>query len=119
MPKPNTPKAKDWDHNCIGNGCRFVGCENQIHPAKPNTPLQSLIDEANATRKPTRGKFRSSERDQEWDAWRSLCQALLVAGAVTQADLDSPVGQSKTSGQRLMNQIRTWGDMRVRLETEG
>ncbi len=21
--------TKDMDHNCIGNGCRFAGCENQ------------------------------------------------------------------------------------------
>lgn len=30
-------KSLDMTHNCIGNGCRYVGCENQIEQPKRKT----------------------------------------------------------------------------------
>ncbi len=55
---------------------------------------------------------------QEWEAWKTLCASLLKSGAITQADLDSPVGQKDTEGQRLLCDIRAWGDLLAALQIE-
>lgn len=49
----------------------------------------------------------------EWELWRSLCEALEESGAVTKADLKSPISRNDTSGQRLLKSLRAWGDARA------
>jgi hypothetical protein len=50
----------------------------------------------------------------EWDQWRVICRLLQKAGAMTDADLNSPVRDRFTAGQRLLAEIRTWGDLRAK-----
>jgi hypothetical protein len=45
----------------------------------------------------------------EYDAWRQVCNDLRSRNVVSYFDLDSPVGESRTAGQRLLNNIRAWG----------
>jgi hypothetical protein len=53
---------------------------------------------------------------REWDLWRGgVCPRLEELGAVTQADLCSPVGLNETPGQQLLNVIRAWGEALVEL----
>ena len=42
-------------------------------------------------------------------AWRRLTQALLDAGAITEADLNAPVVERDTPGKRALQAIREWG----------
>lgn len=49
--------------------------------------------------------------DAEWAKWRQLCQHLLVTGAVTQADLDSPSTERKTPGQETLWLVKEWADL--------
>lgn len=53
--------------------------------------------------------------DLEWRLWRSLCEALEEAGAVTKEDLSSPMSAEKTAGQRLLRDLRAWGNQRTQL----
>lgn len=52
----------------------------------------------------------------EHDAWKAVCKALREVHAVTDDDLNAPVSSNATPGQRLLNQIRAWGDARAELE---
>ena len=56
-----------------------------------------------------------SVTDRELTAWRDVLRMLREAGAVTDADLASSVKLNDTAGQRLLNQIRAWGDLRAEL----
>lgn len=57
---------------------------------------------------------------REWEAWRHVCQLLVNAKAVTGVDLDAPVRvPPKTPGEELLNAIRTWGNLNVKLHLEG
>lgn len=55
---------------------------------------------------------------QEHEAWKYLCQLLLESGAVYQDDLDSPCGRNynTTKGQKILNQIRRWGNLASNLD---
>jgi len=52
---------------------------------------------------------------EEHELWKELCRQLKERGAVTKEDLESPMGDDKTPGQKLMNTLRTWGDKLVEL----
>ena len=51
----------------------------------------------------------------EWDLWQKVCTRLVLANAVTGADLKGRAGDDSTNGQRLLNLIREWGDARATL----
>jgi hypothetical protein len=55
-------------------------------------------------------------RRAEHDAWRKLCFELRSRGVVTQLDLESEEGEVHSSGCRLLNSIREWCELRVKLE---
>lgn len=48
-------------------------------------------------------------------AWLALCLTLKSMGAVTGADLNSRQSERATPGQRLLAEIRKWGDRRADL----
>lgn len=50
----------------------------------------------------------------EWKQWRVICHRLALAGAITQEDLNSPVHADHTDGQKLLSDIRYWGDLRAK-----
>jgi hypothetical protein len=52
---------------------------------------------------------------KEHQLWLALCRQLRHAGAVTQADLDSPLSARGTPGLTLLQSIRDWGDGLVAL----
>lgn len=54
----------------------------------------------------------------EHAAWVGLCQALVAAGAVTEADLKARTADNSTSGGRLLNQIRRWGALSAAIAVE-
>lgn len=57
---------------------------------------------------------------REWAAWREVCALLLKMKAVTGVDLDAPVrSPPKTPGEELLNAIRTWGKLNVKLHLVG
>jgi len=45
----------------------------------------------------------------EYDAWRKVCHDLQSRGVIGKFDLNTPVGENGTAGQRLLNDIREWG----------
>lgn len=49
-------------------------------------------------------------RNWEWNEWRAVCKILLDHGAITMGDLQSPVTHNETPGQKILNQIRIWGE---------
>lgn len=50
----------------------------------------------------------------EYDQWQDVCRQLKACGAVTDKDLSAPVGSTATHGQRLLTELRFWGDLRAR-----
>jgi hypothetical protein len=50
----------------------------------------------------------------EYERWLLICQALKEAGAVTESDLASPVMSTRTPGERLLADLRHWGNLRAR-----
>lgn len=55
----------------------------------------------------------------EWELWRSLCNALKEAGAVTDKDLKSRTFDRSTPGCRLLGALRAWGDTRAAIARSG
>lgn len=53
---------------------------------------------------------------QEWDLWREMCNELLLSGAVTEDDLNSPTTKNDTRGCMVLNAIRAWGEVKVAME---
>jgi hypothetical protein len=45
----------------------------------------------------------------EYAAWHDLCNALVAAGAVTEADLKRSWRDMSTPGCRLLETVRAWG----------
>lgn len=45
----------------------------------------------------------------EYDAWRQVCHALRSRNVVDHFDLEASVGENNTSGKKLLNYIRQWG----------
>lgn len=54
----------------------------------------------------------------EWEQWQRIIERLERAGAITKADLLSPSHSDATAGQRLLSDIRYWGDLRARMGYE-
>jgi hypothetical protein len=54
--------------------------------------------------------------EREYQARQELCAALLKASVVTGSDLASPQTANRTSGQRLFQLIRRWGQAKAELE---
>lgn len=52
---------------------------------------------------------------REHKLWRDLCTRLFLLKVVTASDLKSRAGEEATAGQRLINQIREWGEARSQL----
>ena len=49
----------------------------------------------------------------EWVLWQKLCTRLVLMRVVTKADLESvATGPADTTGKRLLNLMREWGDAR-------
>lgn len=53
---------------------------------------------------------------KEHALWQELCAKLKEAGAVTEADLRSPLSKRDTPGQRLLHLVREWGEARTELK---
>ena len=51
----------------------------------------------------------------EVEIWHQLCTRLVLAKAVTAADLRDKPGSTATTGVRLLNLLREWGDARATL----
>ena len=54
----------------------------------------------------------------EWDQWCLICRCLALTGVVTQEDLLAPVNADKTPGQKLLSDIRFWGNLRAKQGNE-
>lgn len=79
--------------------------------------LETLADSTETIMVPKIGEaeLRILQRE-EHDAWRKLCFELKTRGVVTEQDLNSPTGSTSTPGNRLLNSIRAWCELRVQLE---
>jgi hypothetical protein len=56
-----------------------------------------------------------SAAHHEHDLWRKLCTRLVLERAVTKEDLECKAGADDTTGCRLINLIREWGESRATL----
>lgn len=55
----------------------------------------------------------------EWELWRSLCDALTDAGAVTELDRQASIQDANTPGCRLLLALRAWGAARAAIARTG
>lgn len=56
--------------------------------------------------------------NREWDAWQEIVKQTKAGAQITEADWSAPLGRANTPGEKLIQAIKAWGDLRAELAVE-